>query len=536
MKILQIVDVPYWAIGHLSESIIKYNRHLEFQVLYVHPKHVEEHLAEVSQWIEWADVIDYQYWNTCKQLLELLPELKNKKSILTHHNEKDLLSGDWSDIHKIVAETKYSQKILEEKYSGKVRYIPLAIDLSEFTYKPELRKDDHKPIIGYVGRVVPWKGLKEIAEICYELGYELRMMGKFDKPDYWDSIDVQAQANINLDFLDCKDDERKQFYKEIDIYVGFSGPGRETGTLPLMEAMASGVPVITTPSGIAADICEDQENALVTPFGDREALKNNLRMLASNLELQEKVRRNAWNTIKNYTEAQRAWEYEKLYHEVYDPINPLVSVIIPTTPEKGNQTREILQALSNSDYKHIEAVVIMDQTNELVIIENPLNVNKSPFDFPVKFLTTDKIGGYNLAMARNMGVIEAQGKYLLFCDNRMKPDPAAISLFVNRAEGQDDKNKKVWWYGNKGTGKRTFVENFSFIRRDHFIRAGMFNERIDRYGGMSQEVRQRFLSQGFEAILIEDAIAEQISGSHMTLKRRADIVDMKLKLWKMGLI
>ena len=57
-------------------------------------------------------------------------------------------------------------------------------------------------------------------------------------------------------------------YKEINIYVGNSGSGRETGPLGLIEAMASGVPCITTPSGIANDICEDQENSLVIDFDD----------------------------------------------------------------------------------------------------------------------------------------------------------------------------------------------------------------------------------------------------------------------------
>lgn len=528
MKILQIVDVPYWAIGHLSDSIRKFNPHLEFKTIYVHPKHVEEHLAEVSEWIEWADIVDYQYWNSARQLMELLPDLRQKKSILTHHNEKDLLSADWSDITMLVAETKYSQKILEEKYKN-VRLIPLATNLDFFKYNSVLPKSK---TVGYAGRVVPWKGLKEVAEACFELGFKLKFMGKFDKPDYWDSISPEAQAIIDLDYLDCTDDDRVKFYHELDIYVGNSSPGRETGTLPLMEAMACGVPVITTPSGIAADICEDHENAVVTPFNDKEQLKNNLLMLMNNEELKEKIRRAGWNTIKNYTEEQRAWEYEKAYHQVYSE-EPLVSVIIPSTPDRIDQTLKIIRTLEISDYKHIEVAVCFDQALDPDKVVLDFKVRN--FIIPVKILTTNNYGSYGLAKARNLAVIESQGKYLLFCDSRMLPDPAAISLFVDRAEKQDDQHKKVWWYGSKGTGKKTFVENFSFIRRDQFIKGGMFNERIDRYGGMSQEVRQRFLSQGFEAVYVEDAHAEQMSGTHLTEQRRADIVASKLKLWKMGL-
>lgn len=529
MKILQIVDVPYWAIGHLSQTIVEYNPHLNFKVLYVHPKHVAEHISEVEAEIEWADIVDFQYWNSARQLMEFLPQLKDKKCLLTHHNEKDLLSADWSDINILIAETQRSKQILEEKYPGKVRYIPLAIDLNEFTYKRDT--SDHEGqriVVGYAGRIVPWKGLKEIARACFELGYRLKIMGKPDKVDYMISIPEEHRAIMETEFMECDDNERVQFYHELDIFINNSGPGRETGTLPLMEAMASGVPLITTPSGIAADICEDHENAVVVPFFEYEELKANLKMLAGNDELREKIRRNAWQTIKNFSIERRAWEYEKVYHEIYSN-EPLVSVIIPTTPEREDQTNKIITQLAESEYKHFEVILAIDQADDFVFHD------RSSFTFTVKAVCTQKIGGYNLGMARNMAAIEAQGKYLMFCDNRMKPDLAAMSLFVQTMELKP-RDEKVWLYGNKGTGKKSFVENFSFIRRDQFIKAGMCNERIDRYGGMSQELRERFQSQGFKLELVEDAIAEQISGSHMTAERRADIVASKLKLWKMGLV
>lgn len=525
MKILQIVDVPYWAIGKLSNSIVTHNPQFQWRTLYVHPKHVAEHLDEVREHIEWADLIDWQYWNTARQLMELLPELKKKKSVLTHHNEKDLLSGDWTDISMIIAETKKSEEVLKQHYQN-VKLIPLAINLDEFKYNDKLPKTK---TVGYAGRVVPWKGLREIAKACYELNYRLLMMGKFDKPDYWNSIPPEHQANIDLSYLDCESDDRVNFYHELDVFVQNSSAGRETGTLPLMEAMACGVPVLTTPAGIAADICEDHENAVCTPFDNYEELKANLLTLMNDDELKEKIRRNAWNTIKNFSEEKRAWEYRKVYHQVYDPIHPLVSVVIPTTPDRWGQTLDILQGLNESTYKHIEAVICIDQS-EGSAIDNVLN--REAFNFPIKAVHTGKIGGYNLALARNLGVIEAAGEIIVFCDSRMKPDPEAILHFVMAL---DDKSEKVWVYGNKGTGKKTFVENFSAIGRDHFIKAGMCNERIDRYGGMSQELRSRFLAQGFRLLYLDNAKATQLSSSHMNEKRRSDIVASKTKLWKMGL-
>lgn len=532
MKVLQIVDVDYWAIGKLSKAIVKHLPHIEFKTVYVHPKHVEEHLEEVRRWIDWADIVDFQYWNSARQLLEFLPELEKKKSLLTHHNEKDLLSADWMHINRIVAETKRSVDILSEIYPSNVDLIPLAIDLEFFRYNEKL---PGTKTVGYCGRVVPWKGLKEIARACFELGYPLAIMGKFDKPSYWEEIPQEHRDNMDLGFMDCEDDDRIEFYKSLDIYIGNSGPGRETGTLPLMEAMACGVPVITTPSGIAADILEDHENAVLTPFNDYETLKENLAMLMENEELKEKIRRAAWNSIKNFSEEQRAWEYEKVYHKVLSDL-PLVSVIIPVYNGSENLVK-ILASLEKSAefYDHFEVVICDDGSNDG--LHGRIPQWREIYNFPIKYVQTGGYGvegkKYGLAEARNRGVIAAQGEYLFFCDSRMMPRPDAISVFMKAMD--EFKKEKVWLFGEKGGKKLTFVENFSFIRRDYFILAGMMNERIDSYGGLSQELRTRFQWQGFQPKYIGDAIADQLSGSHMTDKRRQDIIKAKLLLWKMGL-
>jgi glycosyltransferase involved in cell wall biosynthesis len=525
MRILQIVDVPNWAIGHLAAIPRKYLPHLEFKTLYVHPREVQEHLEEVRAALPWADVVDLQYWNTARQLLEALPELRTKQLILTHHNQKDLLAYDWRDINWHVVHTKYAEEVLHKAGYENVKLIQYGFDLSYFEYIEDYDKTNK--VVGYVGRIVPWKGLKEIARACYELGYQLAIMGKMDKPSYWEEIPIEHRVNMDLGFMMVADNERRDFFKHIGVYVGNSGPNHEEGTMPLQEAMACGVPVLTTPSGVAADICVDHENALVVPYNDFDALKANLRQLVEDGDLREQLRRAGWQTLKNHTEERMAREFEDVYHKAYLP-EPLVSVIIPATYERIGQVEKILAALEDSDYAHLEAVVCFDQA-----VSAEIKIDTDKYHIPIKLMVTGKVGGYNLAMARNMAVIEAAGELLVFCDSRLLPQPDAISQFVLKYV--DHKAEKVWWYGDKDTGKSTFVENFSAISRAQFIRAGMFNERIDRYGGISQEVRTRFDAQGFKAERLASAKATQMSGSHLTTERRRDIIASKLKLFKMGL-
>jgi hypothetical protein len=137
-----------------------------------------------------------------------------------------------------------------------------------------------------------------------------------------------------------------------------------------------------------------------------------------------------------------------------------------------------------------------------------------------------------LGIARNIGAIEAAGEILVICDSRILPEHDSIGKFANRllAAGK----RKVWVFGDKGADKRTFVENFSAIKRDQYIKGGMCNERIDAYGGMSQELRGRFTWQGFDFEYLPAARATTMIGSHSNENKRQQIIKSKLKLWKMG--
>lgn len=528
-KILQIVDVPDWAIGSLSKAIIKYNRRFDWRQIAVHPKDLERNavdLGPVREAIIWADLIDAQYWRTLSQLLEKIPELKNKKIVLTHHNEKNLLSADWQDVTLHIGKTEKSMKVLNERYPGKVIYIPNSFDHTFFHYNETYPPAE--PAVGYVGRVVPWKGLKEIARACFELGYKVKFMGKMDKPSYFEEIPLPHRENIDFEFFDCEDEERENFYKTLTCYAGNSGDGREVGTLGFIEAMACGVPVVTTPAGLAADMVKDGENAVLIPFDDYEALKAGIKKLVEDVEFAKKIREGGWQTIKNYNDEIMARRYRRAFNSLFHGDKKLVSVVIPATHERRSQVVKILEALDKSHYQQVEAIVIWDEVPDGVT-DKPLDA--ASLGIPVLEFYTGR-DGYNLAMARNLGVIWAEGQYLMFCDSRMCPEPDAVLNFVSKIEEYPD--NPVWLFGEKGGNKKTFVENFSFIRRRDLVEAGLFNERIDAYGGMSQELRGRFGAQGFNFIYCPSARATQLTKSGLS-GRRDDVIKMKNILHKLDL-
>lgn len=519
MRILVVNDILEWAIGGLSQSIERNNPHHTIKNIAIHPKDYrrdpeiwnetfKRHLQEFN-----PDVVHFQYWDTA---FSLAPFVKCAK-ILTHHNQKNLLSHDWASFDALVCHTKKAQNILKAVHPN-VKVIQHGIDLTRFPYKEDYNGEGK---IGIVGRIVPWKNPEKILKVVSELGEKAIMMGRIDKGDVW--AECQKYQDTIQECFGTPAEEQKDVYHKMSVYIGFSSDNIEEGTLGLLEAMACGIPVITTPAGEAADIIKDGENGILVPFDDEEGLKKGIeRFQSMPLDEKQSMREKAWNTVKTMTDRHMAWRYEKVYYSVRYK-RDLVSVIIPTFNRK-EALAQILEAYSNQTYQPLEIVVCDDNSTD----GTEEMVESFSSYVPIKYVNTRQ-DGYNLAMSRNMGIFAATGHYLVFNDDRHLPARDAVEVFIKRLSGIKEKSA-VW--GDKGAGRREFIENFFAIRRVHLVEAGMFNERINQYGGQSQDIRARLKKQNFTLEFEPKATATQIIRSKKS-GRKTSIAEMKFQLWKL---
>lgn len=528
MKILIVNDFHGWAISKLSDVIVKHNSQHRFKQIYIPPKELradpEGKMKEFEEAVQSfnPDIIHFQYWDIANTLSQS-PVCKGRKLMLTHHNQKNLLTYRWDQFDMIICHTKKAKEILTGAGYWNVQIIQHGIDIEKFQYLENY--DLENRMLGSVGRVVPWKNLYDILKVAQQLETEVLMMGRIDKGDYWAKCqEFQEQMEVRFN---TPDHMQVEVYHQMAIYVGNSSDNIEEGTLGLLEAMACGIPVVTTPSGEAADIIKDGENGILVDFDSPESLKAGIeRMMKAD---RNKIREAAWNTVRVMNEEVMARKYEKVYYSLYSP-KDLVSVIIPTCHRPETITK-VLDAYARQTYSPIELVVVIDEeegrNGETWRVVEEWGRNNP--DVVGKCLFTG-YAGYGLAMARNMGIFEAAGHYLIFSDDRFLPDSDAVERFVNRIKSE--KNSCAIW-GDKGAGRRDFIENFFIIRKKDIVNAGMFNERINQYGGQSQEVRERFHSLNYNLIYEPLAKAEAIFGTHNKSKKRYQVLKMKTMLWKL---
>ena len=85
------------------------------------------------------------------------------------------------------------------------------------------------------------------------------------------------------------------YYKTCDLYVQ---PSRYEGWgLAVVEAMASGTPVLMTDVGVAGELVRDKETGLVVPVGDEEALADGIVHLLANDALRKSLAKAALHEV-----------------------------------------------------------------------------------------------------------------------------------------------------------------------------------------------------------------------------------------------
>ncbi|MBI2149409.1 MAG: glycosyltransferase family 4 protein [Acidobacteria bacterium] len=186
-----------------------------------------------------------------------------------------------------IAPTSQILKTLDPFSPKTSAVIPNWVDVEKFRYRPNPL---HDPVtIGLLGQVSPHKGHDDAVEAMRGLpgGYRMLIAGNGDR-EYVDALKRKA-AGIPVEFVGFV--SPPEFFARIDILAAPSW--EEPFGIVLLEAMASGIPVISTDRGGPLDIIPSAAHGVLVPPRDPLALADAIEALAGDNDRRSAIVRNA---------------------------------------------------------------------------------------------------------------------------------------------------------------------------------------------------------------------------------------------------
>lgn len=294
------------------------------------------------------DIIHFHFPFTANILINLNRNLR-RKAVYTAHigEEKIRLALDHSTpvilkvfspdlylikrVRKTVILNKFLKNILVKKGipSERLEIIPNGVDVKEFSLDKDYvtyvrRKYGLKGItVMFAGTVTPRKGVLHLIKAMENLKNEdvtLLVVGslKVDEEYSKNIMDYAKRKNVNVKFAGfVPRKELKALYLASDIFVLPSlGEG---SSIVLMEALASGKPLIGSNVGGNPMQIRDGWNGFLVEPGNEKQLTEKIKYLAEN----EKERKRMGEKSRKLAEEEFSWsmiakKYLRVYEEIVD--------------------------------------------------------------------------------------------------------------------------------------------------------------------------------------------------------------------------
>lgn len=193
-----------------------------------------------------------------------------------------------------------AQWIRSHYYPGSptIPVIHLGVDTN--TFIPHLNLKDERPVIIFVGKIVPNKGVEELVDACVGLvkifpDLQLRLIGSGDA-SFINKLLQKALLPDGTGFLELVGYVQKEdLPAELARATVFAAPSWYEGGpgFVYLEAMACGLPVVACSGSGIDEIVTNEVNGILVPPKNSKALEEALSKILSNKTLAENMGANA---------------------------------------------------------------------------------------------------------------------------------------------------------------------------------------------------------------------------------------------------
>ena len=228
----------------------------------------------------------------------------------------------WRRIHGRIAHSQTALDLIGKYFDDDFRIIPSGIDYARFAEEtpPMPNLMDNKRNIVFVGRQEQRKGLPYLIEAFAKLKAEMpetRLIIVGPDGGIRPACERYIEENnvedvIFTDFV--AEDDLPRYYRSGDVFCA-PNTGHESLGLILLEAMASGVPIVASRIPGFAAVVNDGEHGILVPPRDSNALCVALKRLLSDAGMREEMGRAAALHARNWSWDEVSSEVLAFYEE-----------------------------------------------------------------------------------------------------------------------------------------------------------------------------------------------------------------------------
>lgn len=203
--------------------------------------------------------------------------------------------------YKISAPSAYLMKAFEVKYSENLIYIPNTIEIDKYNF---LKREFNSPKLLWVRSFSKIYNPKMAIDVLYNLKKDfpnatLAMVGP-DKENLIDDCKKHAsELNVDVKFTGkLTKEEWVALSKDYNVFINTTH--FDNTPISVIEAMALGLPIVSTNVGGIPFLLTDNENGLLVGDSDVDGMTNAILEIFNNEILREKITINARNTVESF--------------------------------------------------------------------------------------------------------------------------------------------------------------------------------------------------------------------------------------------
>jgi len=314
---------PNWADRKRFGTLLGYGRYL----------------SRLARTVEDVDLVLVRNVFPCGHGGVMLQKLKGMPSVLMLQGENDLFNFDeahWTvdrlrpivirESRKIIAQTSYQRDFLEKEYGVSSVVLPNGVDVERFKPVPkeeamnELGLDPSSKYVISVGAFLPFKGfdylIHAFARVLESIpDVRLLLLGDGAQRKKLRKLVEDLKVEDNVLFQGWVPFEKMpQYLSASDVFVH---PSTSEG-FPnvVLEAMASGLPIIMSNVVGLGDYFEDKRNCFSVPPRDEKSLEEKMLVLLRDDALAGEMRERNLEDVKGFDWSVFAEKLETVLEEV----------------------------------------------------------------------------------------------------------------------------------------------------------------------------------------------------------------------------